>query len=121
MRVKKILFCILAIIALVFLVYWTYSILTAECLTNAHKSEFMDVTTLQYDYLHAWDEEDFQIRVLSYSNDRAVVYYYSECGGEKIVFQKNDIWQYHQTLAIWSTQGSADDYLIWPYYKNYVP
>ena len=96
--------------------------LNAKCLTNAYESDFKDVDTSQYDCLHAWDEENFQIRVLAYSNDRAVVYYYSECGGEKIEFRKtNNIWQYHQTIAIWSTQGSADDYFIWPYYKNLVP
>ena len=115
---KKLFFVFFIIISIV-LIYWICSVLTARCLTNTYGAEFMDISALQYDHLHAWDEEEFQIRVLSYSNDRAVVYYYSECGGEKIEFcKKNNIWQYHCTLAIWSEQGSADEYFIWPYYKS---
>lgn len=122
MNVKKVIFRIIIVSLTLILFHWFFSVTYAKYLTDSHGSEFKDIKALQYDHLHAWDEGDFQIRILSYSNDRAVVYYYSEYGGEKIEFcKKNNVWQYYRTLAIWSKQGSADDYFIWPYYKNIVP
>lgn len=100
---------------------WLGAILKNSYLTTKYSSEFIDFYEIGFDFLHPWDNEP-NLRILSYSQNKATVYYYGDSGGEKVVFIKEDSkWKYLKTAAIWSSQGSADDYFIWPYYKNIVP
>ena len=113
---------IVLIIIAVILFVWLSFVLYANILTANHAEEFRDTKAMQYNFLHAWDPSDYDLRVLSYSDSQATVYYFSECGGEKARFVKNsDAWIFDEILAIWSKQGSADDIFIWPYFKHYVP
>ena len=89
-------------------------------LTRHHSSEFAKLDQLGCEYLHPWEGTP-KFRVLSYGHNYATVYYYAKIGGEKIKFKMTDSgWQYTETMLCWSSTGSADDYFVWPYYKNWV-
>jgi len=112
---------VILIICVCFLLFWGGSIINASYLTVRYADEFSDHSKMNYDFMHAWDEP-VNLRVLSYSSEYATVYFFSNSGGEKIKFIRGKYgWVYRETLAIWSRQGNADDYFIWPYFKNYVP
>ena len=112
---------VLIFFVLLFLV-WIVSLFSSLILTSLYGEEFRDLEQLGCDYMHPW-VNDPELRVLSYSKDYATVYYYSPTGGEKIRFVRTKSnWTYDKTMAIWSgTGGSADDFFIWPYYRNWVP
>lgn len=117
---KKV-FKIIAGILVVFLLFWLGSVAYAGILTALYADEFTDYEKMNYDFLHAWDDPA-NIRVLHYGGNEATVYFYTHSGGEKIKFVRGqDGWVYREMLAIWSRQGSADDYFIWPYFKDYGP
>ena len=100
---------------------WLGAIWKCNYLTDQYASQFENFQEIGFDFMHPWDD-DYDLRVLSYSETKATVYYYADTGGEKAFFIKdNDTWKYQATKAIWSRQGSADDYIIWPYFKNLVP
>ena len=109
-------------IILLFLLAWILTLFFPLILTNQHAEEFRDLELLGCNYMHPWDTEP-QLRVLSYQKDYATVYYFSSTGGEKIRFVRTESnWTYDKTIAIWSSSGgSADDYFVWPYYRNWVP
>ena len=56
-------------------------------------------------------------KVFSYSQERAEVFYVSDTG-DLITFVKNSNgnWEREEWKTIWSTSGSADEF-IWPYYR----
>lgn len=56
-------------------------------------------------------------KVFSYSKNKAEVFYVSDTG-DLITFVKgeNNDWQIQEWKTVWSTSGSADDF-IWPYYR----
>ena len=111
---------IIALVLGAVLLFWVGSVLAVSYLTAIHADEFADYKAMKkMDYMHPWNDPP-NIRVLSYGEQYADVYFYDENGGEKIRFtRQQDGWVYSKTLAIWSKHGSADDYLIWPYFKNY--
>jgi len=98
------------------------TILRHRILTASFGDEFNDLKKVNFDCMHPWEGTP-NLRVLSYNTDEAVVYYFTEDGGEKALFVKKDgQWRYKKTLAIWSANGgSADDYFVGPYFKHYVP
>ena len=101
--------------------FWIASVVLASVLTALFGSEFKNCEQLGCNYSHPWVDEP-EIRVLSYLPNKATVYYFSDTGGEKMLFLKeNGQWKFNDTLEIWSDTGNADDYFIWPYFKNYVP
>lgn len=111
----------LIVFAVIFL-FWIGSMCYCSILTLIHGNEFTNLEAVGFDFLHPWEGEP-EVRVLSYSSDKAEVYYYKETGGEKVPFVKHGSeWKYENAMAIWTNMGgSASDYLIWPYFKNYVP
>lgn len=116
MNVKKTIMAILCLLIFTLLMIVLYPLY----LTHAHSEEFSNLEQLGCNYMHPW-ESDPDFRVLSYSKKYATVYYYSPTGGEKIKFAKTESgWTYYETLSTWSSSGSADDYFVWPYYKNWV-
>lgn len=104
------------------LLVWIGTMIYISLLTCSYGDEFHDLSEIGFDFGHPWDGEP-ELRVLSYGPEEATVYYFTETGGEKALFgKKNGQWEFERTLAIWSDWGgSADDYFIWPYFKNYVP
>lgn len=112
---------IILIIPVVLFIIWIGTLLHAHHLTISYGEEFSEANIAGFDYMHPWDGEP-NFRIIYYSQFSAIVYYYTETGGEKVLLNNYDgTWNYNQTLSIWSTQGSADDYFIWPYFKDYVP
>lgn len=108
------------VIAAVVLI-WGFFVAHSLLLTSLHGSEFSAPEELGITYLTPWEELK-GFKVLSYGKEESTVYYYGHTGGEKVLFEKkNGEWEYRKTLAIWSTAGSADDYLIFPYYKDFLP
>ena len=58
-------------------------------------------------------------KVFSYRNDAADVYFVDddrECGFRVIAERDGDGWRMREWKTVWSTNGSADDF-IWPYYR----
>jgi hypothetical protein len=87
----------------------------------AKGDEFANTEEIGFTGMHPWEgEPDF--RVLSYSKNVAKVYYFSDTGGEKALFtRENGAWNYERSTKAWSAVGgTADDYLIWPYFKDWV-
>lgn len=117
---KKILRKVIILI-IVFSMIWVGSVIYSNLLTVLHSDKFSDFEAIGFDGMHPWDDEpDF--RVLSYTFTKATVYYYTETGGEKALFVRdNGMWRYERTVRAWSSyDGTADDYFIWPYFKNWV-
>ena len=99
---------------------WIGSVVNAGYLTAKHADEFADYHSIGFDFMHPW-EGDAELRVLSYGKERAAVYFYSAAGGEKAIFvREQGGWVYYKTVALWSVGGSAEDYFVWPYFKNFV-
>ena len=112
----------LLVIISAFLCVWVFSVVQAAVLTKLHGQEFSDPESVGCDWLQGYWTETPELRVLRYSKNRAVVYYYFSDYGEKNVFVKRDgQWEFEDTVANWTDAGgSADNYLIWPYWKNLV-
>lgn len=113
------------IIALVTLagvaVFWIGSVLFAGIFTVLHADEFRDFDAIDAGWLYNYGDEK-EIRVIHYNRNCAKVYFYSETGGDYISFAKKDgQWKSDKTIASWSgLGGSADDYFVWPYFKDWV-
>lgn len=113
----------IALLLLLFIVVtWLASILLAGILTALYADEFSDFKALEVEWLYNAFDETANKRVITYTGKRAKVYFYSEYYGECISFVKKDgEWKFDETIANWSSRGSADDFFIWPYFKHYVP
>ena len=117
---KKIAFGIVGILAVVLLT-WIGSMVYASWLTALYADEFHEYCAENYDEAHFWDEP-VQLRVVTYHTERAKLYIFNETGGEMVELVKTqEGWSHSSTIANWSSKGNADDYFIWPYFKNYVP
>ena len=115
---KLLLITVLIICALIMV--WVGTVLYVTMLTDSHAEEFTNFETLEFDYLHSWEGVP-KIRVLSYLDNCAIVYFCNSTGGEKAKFIKSTSgWVYCDTLALWSSTGSGDDYFVWPYFKDWV-
>ena len=100
---------IVFVIVLVFMVFFPY--LKAEYLTHRYGEEFegLEIQTKML-------KQSRYYKVLSYSNDRAEVFYISDTG-DIISFEKvNDHWNIADWKTIWAKSGSADSF-YWPYYR----
>lgn len=107
------------LVVLGFLLVWLGSMGVAGVLTALYADEFTDLEAMDLQWLSG---EDYEKRVLSYGKQTAKVYFYNESFGVCVRFTKQDgQWKAEKEVATWSSQGSADDYFIWPYYKHYVP
>lgn len=98
-------------ICLIFLLILFFPYLKAEFLTAKYGHEF-DGLQKQTNML----PESKYYRVLSYSYDIAKVFYVSN-SGDLLIFNKdsNGGWKYSEWKTIWSTSGSAGEFM-WPYY-----
>jgi hypothetical protein len=109
---------IFIIILLAILLTWLMTLVHIEILSVLHKDEFAA-------HSQSWvygENDTFKIKVMTYSKKTATVYLVSDTFGVKAKFTKqNGQWVHTEDLAVWSTQGSADQYFIWPYFKNLVP
>jgi hypothetical protein len=102
------------LITLCLLMTWIIPCMQNEVLTWQHGTEF---TGLQKS-TGMIDEVDY-LKVLDYSENFAKVYYVSnDGGGDMLIFVKdNGNWKLETWETIWSTSGSADDF-IWPYFYH---
>ena len=117
MKIKRVGLCLVILL----LAIWVAAVINANILTAVHGSEFRDLETIGFDGMHPWGS-DPSLRVLSYSKNKATAYYYGKMGGEKALFSKmNGQWSYERNTLAWSNYGgTADNYFVWPYYKNWV-
>ncbi|MDR1837864.1 MAG: hypothetical protein LBQ89_09440 [Treponema sp.] len=108
------------------LIIWGISILKCEYLTYKYKTEF---TGLELETNMV--QEANIIKVLSYSSDKAIVYYkekpfrieYEGTLSRELYasfvfeFKKiNNKWERISWNCVWSNNGSADGF-IWPYFR----
>ena len=113
---KRKLLIVLAICAAI----WAGSVINGIVLTRLHGDEFDDLEQIGITYLEI-EDSPIRFRVLRYGAHEAVVYYFNDGVGEKILLSKsNNTWVCEKSLACWSRSGSADDYCVWPYFKNWV-
>lgn len=117
MRMKMIAWAV----AIILVIVWVIPVAYANLLTAIVGDEFANTEEIGFTDMHPWEgKPDF--RVLSYSKNVAKVYYFADTGGEKALFtRENGAWKYERSTKAWSTYGgTADDYLIWPYFKDWV-
>ena len=100
---------------LLFLLIWSASILKCEFLTYRYGYQFETI----YRENTMMGDIDY-LKVLSYSNSTARVYYVSKnrAAGDILVFSKqNGEWKYdYWDWTVWSKTGSADNF-VWPYIR----
>lgn len=108
-------FWIIAVIVLI-LLPWLLSLLKCETLTLLHGKEF-EGKELQTNML---GESDY-LKVLSYSDTEAEVYYVDRDGtGDTLNFEKQDgEWVYTNWNTIWSACGGSAEGAIWPYWWHW--
>lgn len=101
------------VIVLAFLLFWIGSIIFCEFTTLLHGDEFNDAMSEIRNVMNV-----DMLKVISYSNQSAKVYLYSNSGGVLVSFIKNSdgLWEEDEWEKSWSTTGSADDF-IWPYIR----
>ncbi len=114
-------FRVILVVLVLLLAIWGIAVAHCSILTARYGDEFLDFESMEYDFMHSWTNYSNH-RVLSYSKTVAVVYYFGSDGGEKVEFRKiDDQWYYQRTLMMWSNNGgTADDYFIWTYFKDWV-
>jgi len=112
---------VMAILTLCFLLFWGGSLARIWILTNRHAHEF----TYGYRQTRMLDDGlPDRIRVISYFEDKAIVYYSQRAGsrnelprsgvGVLVTFSRTDSgWLLYSWEVIWSASGSADGF-IWP-------
>lgn len=95
---------------------WLLSLVKCEALTLLHGNEFKG-KELQISML---GEADY-LKVLSYSDTKAEVYYVDRDGtGDTLNFEKqNGEWVYTTWNTIWTTLGGNADGAIWPYWWHW--
>ena len=103
---------LILIVCTVFLLVLFFPYIKAEILTLKYGNEFYD---LQKQTNILTDAEYY--KVISYSKDTAKVFYVSD-SGDLLTFKKNDdgCWELSGWKTIWSTSGSASEFM-WPYYR----
>lgn len=115
-KLKIVLFGFLLIVCI-----WVGSMLLPMVLTSFFGNEFSNFEEIDYSTMFP---NDMEYRVTYYSPNKAIVYFWMDDSyGEQIEFKKdiNGNWKTHRYLAGWSSMGgNADDYFIWPYFKDYV-
>ncbi len=99
---------------------WLSSAAYCGVLTHLHGDEFVDPSAIGFADVSTYGWEP-NLSVMRCSEEQAVVYYFDDTMGRKVSFVKVDgHWSYEDELATWSSTGSADDYLIWPHWKDCV-
>lgn len=100
------------IIAIIGLLILFSPYIKAEYLTLKHGKEFEGLEQ-QTEMLNPAD----YLKVISYSEKRAEVFYASDTG-DLISFVKvgKDNWEMLEWKTVWSTSGSAGEFM-WPYYR----
>lgn len=111
MKIRK-KFVMITFILLIFLLILFFPYLKAEVLTVRYGKEFAGLQK-QTNML----SESKYYKVISYSYDSAEVFYVSD-SGNLLTFKKdsNGEWKYSKWKTIWSTSGSASEFM-WPYYR----
>ena len=83
-----------------------------EILTYQHRATFADLYKQ-----NSMIGNVVRFKVMEYSESQARVYYVDEFGGYLLYFANiAGQWKFYTWKAIWSKQGSADDF-IWPYIR----
>lgn len=113
---KRVLIRICAVVGVI-AVLWCSLCLFYRIRTNLHFSEFSDPLSLDVPEMAIEGFEGF--RVMHYNAKEAEVYYYSDEHGEMITFSATDDgWTFAYWDTWWSRTGSAEDYLVFPYFKK---
>ena len=107
---KTVLLCALAAAILLLLAAF-FPYLKAEYLTARHGDEFAGLER----QTNMLDDSKYY-KVLSYSKEKAAVFYVSDTGDVLTFRKENDGWKMDEWKTIWSTAGSADSF-CWPYYR----
>ncbi len=106
---KLIIISIVVVVIISLIVFFPY--IKAEYLTFRYGDEFSGLEQ-QTNML----EKAKFYKIISYSKDKATVFYVSDTG-DLITFKKeNNEWEMNEWKTIWSTSGSADGF-YWPYYR----
>lgn len=111
---KKLLIRISTVALIVFLLVWGISVLKCEILTYKYGDQFEE----RYQDTNMISSIDY-IKVLSYTDDAALVYYVLEDKAAGCVlefYEDNGKWSFGGWDAVWSKSGSADGF-IWPYIR----
>lgn len=101
---------IVVVLTAVFVLFWPY--IKVEYLTMKYGDEFVGLEE-QTNMLH----DSRYLKVFGYDENEAVIFYVSD-SGDMVTFVKdeNGSWSVKTWKTIWSTTGSADEF-IWPYYR----
>ena len=115
-KIKKTLICLLIVVVLLMIVFWTVSYAYCEYLTHQYADELR--TACQDNTMLI--EPKF-IKVLQYSETSAQVYYVTiNSGSGNILYLSksyvSNIWKVDSWETVWSTTGSADG-MVWPYIR----
>ena len=109
---------LIATVIVGFLLYLGISVAKCEILTLIHYDEFKD-EYLQEEY---WIPEIEKFKVISYTKNRAKVYYIEKNydTGSLVTFVKKDgKWESKENWLKWSTVGGNADNEVWPYFWDY--
>ena len=99
------------------LMSFLFPFLKHDVLTSLHGNEFeglyMQTSMISHDDVDS-------LRVLSYSNNSARIYYVGVTSGNVLEFSRNDdAWELVSWNTMWSSDGSAGEF-IWPYFYHSV-
>jgi len=99
------------ILVLFFIAIWGGSIIKCEITTVQHGKKFTDL----YKDTNMISSVDY-LKVLNYSDTSARIYYVSKGGMGNIitVIKQDGQWAYDKWETVWSTSGSADEF-VFPY------
>ncbi len=102
---------LLLIIILIFVAVWAFSVAKCEYLSAMYAHEFYG---LEDDVSNLYPVCE-NVKVLSYDEASAEVYFYEQDIGLWFLFEKSEgKWQEVTSKCVWST-GSADG-VLWPYF-----
>lgn len=123
MKKLRFLKCLILIILTVFIILWVSCIVRCEILTLIYGDEIIDKYKNK-DEINYWIDGYDWAKIISYSEDSAVVYYINGNSVSKIgsivQYVKNDeLWlpKYDYVETLWSTSGNASD-IVWPYWHH---
>ena len=109
--IKRIVFAGFLLLALV----WLVSLAKSEYLTVRYGTQFTNAYR-EHTMLATPD----YLKVLSYTDTSAKVYYVKRnAGGNILTFTRTDAqdeWQFVEWITVWSRTGSASDF-VWPYIR----
>lgn len=101
---------IICLLIICFVSFWLCSLLICEINTYKHSEEFRNIGNIE--------DQNGNIKVLSYTDNFARVYWTSDYNGNIFTYKKyNNKWNFENwERTVWSSSGSADGF-VWPYIR----